>query len=153
MILGIRCSNTDYSFALLTGNNRAPQVINIKSALFPNDYTRPNILRWFFQEINDYFSTHNGITHLVVKGAEPMAQKGSSYTERVECEAVLFLAAANNGLTASRKVKPTIAKDLGLAGRAKALDEDLDTSVITGFQSYSPKEQEAILAAWSDLKP
>ena len=82
-----------------------------------------------------------------------MAQKGGSYTNRVECEAIIFLAAANNGLTAIRKVKPTIAKDLGLAGRAKALDEDLETSVISDFQSYSTKEQEAVLAAWSDLKP
>jgi hypothetical protein len=152
MILGIRCSNTDYSFALLKGKKGSPQVVNIKTASFPKGYTRPNLLRWLYQEIDDYFSKHKGISHRVVKGAEPMAQKGGSYTERVECEAMLFLAAANSGLTASRKVKPTIAKDLGLAGRAKALDEDLDTSPITAFQSYSTKEQEAVLAAWSNLK-
>lgn len=153
MILGIRCSNTDYSFAFLKGKKDSPKVVNTKTASFPKGYTRPNILRWLYQEIDDYFSKHKSISHFVVKGAEPMAQKGGSYTERVECEAILFLAAANNGLTARRKVKSTIAKDLGLAGRAKALDEDLDTSIITDFKSYSTKEQEAILAAWSDLKP
>ena len=153
MILGVRCSNTDYSFALLKGKKGTPQVVNTKTASFPKGYTRPDILRWLYQEIDDYFSKHKGISHLVVKGAEPMAQKGGSYSDRVECEAILFLAAANHGLTAGRKVKPTIAKDLGLTGRAKALDEDLDTSVISNFNSCSTKEQEAVLAAWSDLKP
>lgn len=151
MILGIRCSNTDYSFALLKGKKSSPQVVNTTFVVFPKDYTRANLLRWLYQEIEDYFSKHKSISHLVVKGAEPMAQKGGAYTERVESEAILFLAAANNGMTASRKVKPTIAKDLGLAGRAKALDEDLDTSLIGGFQGYSTKEKEAILAAWSTL--
>ena len=152
MILGIRCSNNDYSFALLKGTKKAPQVVNTKTATFPKGYTRPDSLRWLYQEIDDYLINHKGISHLVVKGVEAMAQKGSSYTDRVECEAILFLAAANHGLTAIRKVKPTIAKDLGLAGRAKALDENLDTSVISDFQNYSTKEQEAVLAAWSDLK-
>lgn len=152
MILGIRCSNTDYSFALLKGKKGTPQVVNTKSAPFPKGYTRPNVLRWLYQEFDDYFSKHNGISHLVVKGAEPMAQKGGAYGDRVESEAILLLAAANNGLTACRKVKPTIAKDLGVAGRAKALEEDLDTSVIAAFNNYSTKEQEAVLAAWSELK-
>lgn len=152
MILGIRCSNTDYSFALLKGKKGSPQVVNTKTAPFPKGYTRPKLLRWLYQEIDDYFSEYKGISHLVVKGAEPMAQKGGPYTARVECEAMLFLAAANSGLTASRKIKPKIAKDLGLAGRTKALDKDLDTSAIDTFQSYSIKEQEAVLAAWSDLK-
>lgn len=152
MILGVRCSNGDYSFALLKGKKGAPQIADIKSALFPKGYTRANTLRWIYQEVEDYLSKHKGVRHIVVKGAEPMAQKGGTYGERVEGEAILFLAAANNGITATRKVKPTIAKDLGLAGRAKALEEDLDTTVIPTFSTYSTKEQEAVLAAWSDLK-
>lgn len=152
MIIGVRCSNADYSFALLKGKKGAPQIADIKSASFPKGYTRANTLRWLYQEVEDYLSKHKGISRIVVKGAEPMAQKGGAYGERVEGEAILFLAAANNGITAVRKVKPTIAKDLGLAGRAKALEEDLDTTAIPDFSTYSTKEQEAVLAAWSDLK-
>ena len=152
MILGIRCSNTDYSFALLKGKKHAPQLQNVKTASFPKGYTRPSSLRWFFQEIEDYFAKHAGIVECIIKGAEPMAQKGSAYSERVEHESMILLTAANSGINASRKVKATIAKNLGLTGRAKALVEDLDSSVLTGYDSYSAKEQEAILAAWSGLK-
>lgn len=152
MILGVRCSNADYLFALLKGKKSSPQIVDIKSTSFPKGYTRANTLRWLYQEIEDYLSNSKGIHHIVVKGAEPMAQKGSAYGERVEGEAILLLAAANNGITATRKVKPTIAKDLGLVGRAKALEVDLDTTAIPNFSTYSTKEQEAVLAAWSDLK-
>ena len=58
MILGIRCSNTDYTFALLKGRKKTPQLQNIKTAAFPKGYSRPNSLRWFFQEIEDYFAKH-----------------------------------------------------------------------------------------------
>jgi hypothetical protein len=50
-----------------------------------------------------------------------------------------------------RKVKPTIAKDLGLKGRAKSLVEDLDYSKINGLKQKSDKEFEAIVVAWSSL--
>ena len=152
MILGIRCSNTDYTFALLKGRKKTPQLQNIKTAAFPKGYSRPNSLRWFFQEIEDYFAKHTEITECVIKGAEPMAQKGSAYSERVEHESMVLLTAANKGINASRKVKATIAKNLGLVGRAKALEEDLDSSVLAGYDKYTAKEQEAILAAWSALK-
>lgn len=152
MILGIRCSNSDYTFALLKGRKHAPQLHNVKSASFPKGYTRPNALRWFFQEIEDYFAKHTGIAECIIKGAEPMAQKGSTYSERVEHESMVLLTAAIKGINASRKVKATIAKNLGLTGRAKALEEDLDSSVLADYNKCSAKEQEAILAAWSGLK-
>ena len=50
-----------------------------------------------------------------------------------------------------RKVKSTIAKDLGLKGRGHYLQTELDTSVIPGFGSKSEKEKDAILAGWSEL--
>jgi hypothetical protein len=56
MILGIRCSNADYSLALLKGKKGAPQVVDIKSASFPKGYTRANTLRWLYQEVEDYIS-------------------------------------------------------------------------------------------------
>jgi len=50
-----------------------------------------------------------------------------------------------------KKVKSTIAKDLGLKGRGHYLRTELDTSVIPGFAGKPDKEKEAILAAWSEL--
>jgi hypothetical protein len=78
--------------------------------------------------------------------------RGRSFEERVEYEAAVYLACARCGLTtACKKVKSTIAKDLGLKGRAHYL-ETLNTCVIPSFSNYTDKEQEAVLCAWSDLK-
>ena len=52
-----------------------------------------------------------------------------------------------------RKIKPTIAKDLGLKGRAKSLTEDLDYSKIKDLDKRPVKEFEAIVVAWSCLTP
>lgn len=76
MILGIRCSNADYSFALLKGKKGAPQVVNVESVSFPKGYIRANTLRWLYQEVEDHLSRHEGISNFVTKGAESMAQKG-----------------------------------------------------------------------------
>ncbi len=81
-----------------------------------------------------------------------MATKGKAYASRVEFEAIVSLSAANIGHTnVARKVKSTIAKDLGLKGRAKSLVEDLDYSLINGLDSRNDKEFEAIVVAWSCL--
>jgi len=75
----------------MKGRKQASQLQNVKSASFPKGYTRPNSLRWFFQEIEDYFAKHTGIAECIIKGAEPMAQKGSTYSERVEHESMILL--------------------------------------------------------------
>jgi hypothetical protein len=70
----------------------------------------------------------------------------------VENEAMVFLAASNRGLeNVSRKIKSTIAKNLGLKGKAKYLAQ-LDTSVFPTYAEESTKMQEAILAAWSSME-
>ena len=93
------------------------------------------------------------ISRLVIKGPEGLATRGKAFVERTEHEAVAILNAADHGLArVSRKVKATIAKDLGMKGKAKYLDTKLDKSAIDGFDDRSEKVREAILAAWSELK-
>ena len=78
--------------------------------------------------------------------------KGKPYAFRVECEAMASLAAANCGSSnVVRKVKPTIAKDLGLPGKAKSLTEKLDHSLVPGLSDMPDKEFEAVVVAWSEL--
>ena len=151
-ILGVRCSNSDYAYAVLQGNASKPSIVEDNLVSYPPDYKRPKLLRWFYQEMDALFAKHS-ISTIVIKGAESMATRDRTFVERTEHEAVVMLAAANKGITAIfRKVKPTIAKDLGLKGKAKYLDTKLDKSPIDGFDDRPSKLQEAILAAWSELE-
>jgi hypothetical protein len=107
-------------------------------------------LLWFTLEVEQWIKKYN-VQSVVMKRFEGRS-RGGSFEDRVEYEAAVYLACARCGLTtACKKVRSTIAKDLGLKGRAHYL-ATLNTSVIPAFSNYTDKEQEAILCAWSDLK-
>ena len=149
-ILGIRCSNKDFSYVVMSGSKKAPAIVESSSLLYPKNFTRPRSLLWFTQEIEQLIKKHN-VQSVVIKRFEGRS-RGGSFEDRIEYEAMVYLACAICGLTtACKKVKSTIAKDLGLKGRAHYL-EILNTCVIPSFSSCTDKEQEAILCAWSDLK-
>ena len=150
-ILGIRCSNKDFSYAVMSGSKKAPVIVESRSLLYPKNFTRPRSLLWFTQEIEQLIKKYN-VQSVVMKRFEGR-RRGGSFEDRVEYEAAVYLACARCGLTtACKKVKSTIAKDFGLKGRAHYLETELDTCVIPSFSSCTNKEQEAILCAWSDLK-
>jgi len=150
-ILGIRCSTNDYTYAVVSGTVDSPNLSEVATIHFPADYSQPEKLKWLLDELHALNKKHN-ITTWAIKGAEPMAAKGKSYTVRVEMEAMVSLSAAMTGSdVVVRKVKPTIAKDLGLKGRSKSLIEDLDYSKINGLKLKTDKEFEAIVVAWSSL--
>src|SRR5581483_8291999 len=149
--LGLRCSNKDYSYCILDGTRSQPMVIKTATVNYPNGYAKPQSLKWFLQELHELIAK-NTISIVVIKGFEGMT-RGASFTERIEHESMVFLACANVGLKrAFRKIKSTIAKDLGMKGRARYLDTQVDKTVIPGFDKYSDKVREAILAAWSELR-
>jgi Holliday junction resolvasome RuvABC endonuclease subunit len=151
MKLGIRCSNTDYAYAILEGARSSPQVVEKNTISFPKGYSRSENLKWFYQEI-DQILNRLEIDTITIKGAEALATRDKSFVARVENEAMVFLAASNRGLeNVSRKIKSTIAKNLGLKGKAKYLAQ-LDTSVFPTYAEESTKMQEAILAAWSSME-
>ena len=150
-VLGVRCSNKDFTYVIMSGSKEQPKINSSDTNAYPRNYTKPRALLWFVQEIEQIISRHN-VKKIVIKGFEGRT-RGKSYGERVEYESAIFIAAAKNGLNAVfRKIRCTIAKDLGFKGRAHYLQTSLDTSVIAGYSQKKDKEKDAILAAWSELR-
>lgn len=150
-ILGIRCSNKNYAYVILKGSKKNPEIQSYSQVAFPKGYTRPMELQWFLQEIFDILDK-NSINMVAIKGTEGMASRGKSFVERVENEAIVQLAAAIKGIKmVYRKVKCTIAKDLGLKGKARSLETDLDCSVFQNFKEMDTSVQDAILVGWSSF--
>lgn len=150
MILGIRCSNKDFSYAVLSGTKNKPTVEHEGANKIPKNFSKPRALSWLVQEIEEIINKHN-ITKIVMRGFEGQVRKRTTYEERVELETAVYIAAAKCGINAVfKKVRSTIAKDLGLKGKAHYL-QSLDTSSILGYDERSDIKKEAILAAWSEL--
>ena len=150
MILGLRCSNSGYTFAVLSGSRKSPAIIAKGSVDTPKGFAKPQKLRWMAQEMHDLCKRHN-ITCIAMKGTEGLASRGSSFVERIEIEAAVFMSGAELGIKpVVKKVKSTIAKDLGQKGKAKYL-ERIDTSIILNFSDYNEHEKEAVFVAWSEM--
>ena len=149
-ILGLRCSNADYSFAIVSGSLSAPVLEASGTVSAPKGYAKPQLLKWFFQELHGLHVQH-GPKCIVMKGSEGMATRGSSFVERTELEAIVFYAGAELGIKpVHKKVKSQIAKGLGQKGKAKYIDR-VDKSLIASFDGLPEKQKEAVLAAWSEL--
>ena len=111
-ILGLRCSNGDYSFAILSGSSKVPKLIASGSVPAPKGYTKPQLLKWFFQELQDLHTQHD-LTAIVMKGTEGLAARGASFVGRVELEAMVFYAGAELGIKpVLKKVKSQVAQGL-----------------------------------------
>ncbi len=148
-ILGVRCSNKDFAYAVLDGTKGAPQQVELKTLPFPKGFKAAQSLHWLNQEVSDLLEKH-AIDKVVIKRFEGRT-RGATFETRVEHEAAVMLAAASKGMTAVfKKVKSTIAKDLGKKGRARYL-ATLDTSHFPGYADLSDKQREALQAAWSEL--
>ena len=151
-VLGVRCSNTDCTFCLLSGSKDSPAVDMSQNIKLPKDFNKAEALNWFSQELETIFKK-NKIYAVALKGPEPMVRRSNNLVSRVQNEAIVYLVAARFGIIdVETKVKASIAKQLGLKGKGKYLDTKLDTSVIEGFDNFSVKEREAILVGWSALK-
>jgi hypothetical protein len=151
-ILGVRCSSSDFSYAVLNGSRASPVVLKVDSLAYPANYARcrPRALQWFVQEVEELIRNHN-VEAVIMKRFEGRS-RGTSFEERAEYEGAVYVAAARCGLsTVGKKVKSTIAKHLGLKGQAHYLETGLNTSAIPAYSEYTEKEQEAILCAWSQL--
>lgn len=150
-ILGIRCSSKDFSFAVLNGKQESTNLIDTGTISFPKGYSDSDNLKWFHQEVGGIITKHK-IGGIGVKGVEPMAMKGKIYGARMEKEGMIFLQASQNGIKyVKRKVKATIAKDIGLKGKGKYLETKADFSSISEYDKLSKNIQEAIQIAVSML--
>src|SRR6266498_2658525 len=122
--LGVRCTSKDFCYVVMSGEPSTPKIITSGSLGYPKNYGRARSLLWFVQEIEQFISKHR-IESIVIKRSEGRT-KDRSFEERVEYEAAVYIAAARCGLAAvSKKVKSTLAKDLGLKGRAHYLEMGL----------------------------
>jgi hypothetical protein len=149
-VLGIRCSNHGYSFAIIDGTKTQPKLIASSSVNAPKGFAKPAQLKWMCQEISDLAKKYS-ISSICMKGSEGLASRGAAFVDRVEMEAMVFVTGCELGIKrVLKKVKSTIAKDLGQKGKAKYLKK-LDTSMLLGFADLDEKEQEAVLAGWSNL--
>jgi hypothetical protein len=149
MILGLRCSNKDYAFAVLDGKQAVPKLIVQGLVAFPKGVSRIQSVVWFSHELDTLLNEHP-CSQILMKAFEGMT-RNSSFVDRVEHETVAYFSANRKGIKlVARKVKSTIAKDLRLKGRGRYL-ATLDTSSITDFALLDDKVQEAVLTAWSGL--
>jgi bisphosphoglycerate-independent phosphoglycerate mutase (AlkP superfamily) len=146
---GFRCSNKDYSCSILKGTKKNPQIVECNTISYPKDYKKGENLKWFLQELDNLFDKYK-IDRVIIKRFEGM-NRDKNYETRIECEAMIFLAATNASINhITKKGKSTIAKDLGQKGRAKYL-KSIDTSIILQYNDYSEYQKESILSAWSGL--
>ena len=150
-VLSIRCSNNDYTFCVISGMKESPAIEATGHVAFPAGFSDSEALKWLHQEMEELLRSHTP-EKVVIKGTEPMVKRSNALEARIRNEAIISLAACQAGCAhIQKKVKATIAKDLGLKGRGKYLDTELDTSPVSGFECHTTKEQEAILAGWSCL--
>ncbi|WMI72118.1 hypothetical protein RBH88_03190 [Aminobacterium sp. MB27-C1] len=151
-ILAIRCSNCDFAYAIVEGSKGSPTVIDSEVVGYPKGYDEHVLFHWFHQEIMELIN-HYSPDGVAVKAAEPMVKRSGILETRIRIEGIALMSGAEAGCSiACRKVKSTIAKDLGMKGKGKYLETKLITSPIAGFDSYNTKRQEAILVGWSCLK-
>ena len=151
IILGVRCSPKDFSFCVIEGAKAAPAINHTQEIVFPSAYAKPLLLKWLMAEVDDLIKKYS-INSIAIKSSEMMASRDKSFVERLEYETIFILAGALQGLKPIvKKVKATIAKDLGLKGKASYLSI-LDTSSIPNYSKYSDKMKEAVLVGWSELK-
>jgi hypothetical protein len=140
--LGFRCSTSEFSYVILGGSKSKCVLHHQDRIKYPSGYTRSELLKWFYHEIDEILKRHQ-IVAIGVKGTEPMAMKGSAYGERMELEAMIFFKAAEAGInTIKRKVNVTIARDLGLNGRNQIATYDY--SNIKDYATLSQSLQEAV---------
>lgn len=149
MVLGIRCSNNDFTYCIISGVKDSPVINTRKKIRFPLEFSEAESLLWFYRELHEIFE-NDKIVSVGIKRTEGNVKRSKHLELRIQYEAIVSLVAAEIGITKIyRKVKSTIAKDLGLKGKAKYLDTRLDTSPIDNFDSFLDKEKEAFLTAWS----
>ena len=149
-VLGVRCSNKDIAFAVLDGTKDGPRLIECRTVAYPKGYSKAQSLMWLLREIETIIG-QNSIGAIVIKRDEGKF-RNRAYEDRVEHEGVVWLAGAKCGLkNVTKKVGRSIAKNIGLKGKAKYLKTQLDTSVIPEYSGLSEKSKEAVLAAWSEL--
>ncbi len=148
--VGFRFTNKGFAFAVVEGTRSAPNLVDSATIQCPKAFKPCEIAKWTKHELDAILKKY-APNFVCIKSFEGRS-KGTAYEERVRLEGIAHFCASDLGLKdLGRKRKSTIAKDLGLKGRARYLDT-LDTSPIDKFPELDLLVKEAVLVAWSDLK-
>jgi hypothetical protein len=148
--VGLRFSNKGFAFAVIEGTRTGPTLVKSSFVQCPKAFKACEIAKWAKHELDSIFNKYKP-NFVCIKSFEGRS-KGNAYEERVRLEGIAHFCAGELGLRdIARKRKSTIAKDLGLKGRARYLST-FDTSAIPTFDELDALVQEAALVAWSDLK-
>jgi hypothetical protein len=147
--LGLRCTNRGYTYSIASGTKSSPEVLGLDTVAAPKGYAKPHVLKWFFQELEDRLRAHK-VAVIAIKGTEGLAPRGPTFVDRVHLEAIAFLIGGVHGIRVVQKVKSTIAKDLGLKGKARYL-KTLDTSTLADFAGQPEVVKDALQIALSEL--
>lgn len=149
--VGVRCSNNDYCLAILSGTMDEPTLEYMCQHPFPKKFSPSGRLKWFLQELEEKMKDHK-IKMIGIKKCESLHGKQDQFIERIENEAMVFLAADKMGVKLiNRKAYRTIAKDFGFKGKKESLKE-VDWSIFSSIEKLNDKSKDAILAAWSLMK-
>ena len=151
MILGIRCTNKDFSYAILSGPKQEIKVRDASTLALPKGFSRGAEHKWLFQELKKILE-NNSIRKIVVKKHEGRISSKNTYESRLELEGVVFLAGGENNIPVFKKAKATLAKDICGKGKAKYIDTKVDTNIIPNFDDYSSNIKDAIICALSEIK-
>jgi hypothetical protein len=148
-ILGLRFTNKGFAFAVVQGTKAEPALLEASIIGCPKAFKACEIAKWISQELDELFEKHKP-TYIAIKAFEGRS-KGLAHEERIRLEGIAHLSASKLGFKdVARKRNSTIAKDLGMKGRARYL-KSFDTSAIDNFGDLAPQQQDAVLVAWSDL--
>ena len=76
-ILGVRCSNTDYTFCLLSGDAASPKIEEVKHVNYPKGYTEAETLKWLRQEFQTLCNAQT-LDAIGIKRAETNVKRSNS---------------------------------------------------------------------------
>ncbi len=68
-VLGVRCSNTDLAYCVLSGSKESPAVEAASAIAYPRGFSEPEILKWLRQEVAQIFERHQ-CSKVVIKKPE-----------------------------------------------------------------------------------
>ncbi len=153
-ILGLRCSNSDYTYVILEGERKAATILVAETVKYPKNQKRPDILVWFLLEIEKIINSHKP-DGILIKRAELRPGVTDADIERIETEGIAILAARRKAISyVVAKRKRTIAKDIGYKGTSEDFEKAFrDNAVdLSCIKNDSEKIKDAILVARSGMR-
>jgi hypothetical protein len=76
-VLGVRCSNRDFAYAILGGSKETPEQVAVRTIPYPKGFAKPQSLHWLAQEVDGLLNRHS-VEKIVIKRFEGKHVEGPS---------------------------------------------------------------------------